>query len=775
MELEGYSVHPFVSEGRQKQVRIMCDIIRGASNPAQNRLSFLQSLVIPTAVLGSTPRFSGSTDAVEVSGGARQTASSSSVIENVQTFHDENVETHMSYLRSIATMEASYRIKTPLYHHQKQALWWLRQRSMNMNSSDSDGRSVASVVPSTGSKGAILADEMGLGKTLTALAFIADYIDRMSLPPSDRCYVETGNVIIVCLASLENQWASQIKKHCQDISVILFSEARKVRSLFSSDKPAILIISYTTLASCYSTFMSLGPSTTDNNVLWELFCQKHAVIVLDEAHVIKNIQTLNFEACFALRCSVDGFRLALTGTPIQNHSPDALSLLLFCRMSCFAVDTSNIFEDDGGLSDFEVELAGARQIHSAFSRSSKTPSISCHSETRISLLPLGRNPFDSKTDSFDGDVSLLKLNEASADLGLTRHLMDSLKVFMLRRLRSHSLTVDGKPIVDIPASTIEVVVLPMTPSQHVVYDACVSYIYSMSFHSKPHVAGSKSRKALKHRQLLGMLRVLQQAADHGVLPFVKKCSTPSLFLEILHYARAVGNLVELRGDSTLMWKEETSAQQHKRFTPIYDSFNRSSVVYGCVATIVTTLAKQGVKTANSTTPDIENDRVKGESRRKDEGGEVPRFSPSLLSPFSNKVDFICSRIPQLLMDDPNVKVIVFSQFVQMLNLAKVSLDDVLAKHANVPLRTTETLMFSAKISKNARSNCVARFSDSPTARVLFCSIMAGGIGLDLVAASHLFLLDPVCSQSDTIIRHLSPFYLRYLFILSFSIVVESGG
>jgi hypothetical protein len=46
------------------------------------------------------------------------------------------------------------------------------------------------------------------------------------------------------------------------------------------------------------------------------------------------------------------------------------------------------------------------------------------------------------------------------------------------------------------------------------------------------------------------------------------------------------------------------------------------------------------------------------------------------------------------------------------------------------------------MSQVQRSRALQRFASDPDARILLISLKAGGVGLNLTAASYLFLLDP---------------------------------
>ena len=61
-----------------------------------------------------------------------------------------------------------------------------------------------------------------------------------------------------------------------------------------------------------------------------------------------------------------------------------------------------------------------------------------------------------------------------------------------------------------------------------------------------------------------------------------------------------------------------------------------------------------------------------------------------------------------------------------------------------PLRA-ESICFGrldGSMSQSARSATLSRFSADPSLRVLLLSLRAGGVGLNLVAAQSIYLLDP---------------------------------
>lgn len=95
---------------------------------------------------------------------------------------------------------------------------------------------------------------------------------------------------------------------------------------------------------------------------------------------------------------------------------------------------------------------------------------------------------------------------------------------------------------------------------------------------------------------------------------------------------------------------------------------------------------------------------------------------------SGKVDELMRILPPIL--EAGHKVLLFSQFVKMLNLLKPQLE-----REGVPTR-----MLTGQTVK--RQKLVDEFEQDPKPGVFLISLKAGGTGLNLTAASHVILFDP---------------------------------
>jgi SNF2 family DNA or RNA helicase len=78
------------------------------------------------------------------------------------------------------------------------------------------------------------------------------------------------------------------------------------------------------------------------------------------------------------------------------------------------------------------------------------------------------------------------------------------------------------------------------------------------------------------------------------------------------------------------------------------------------------------------------------------------------------------------------KTIIFSQFVSLLDLLQVPIED----------KKWPVLRYDGAMSGEARDAAITKFTESQTHNIMLISLKAGNAGLNLVAASRVIILDP---------------------------------
>ena len=157
-----------------------------------------------------------------------------------------------------------------LYPHQKLGTKWLIKHEKKYN-------------------GGLLADEMGLGKTIQIISMMIANPQIITL--------------IVCPASLVNQWKSEINKFAPNINII------DTISIIDQTKYNVYVTSYNSL-------------------------HRHPIIsyikfnriVCDEAHYFRNSKSKTYNIINSIKST---YRWVLTGTPIQNYKSDIKTLFSF--------------------------------------------------------------------------------------------------------------------------------------------------------------------------------------------------------------------------------------------------------------------------------------------------------------------------------------------------------------------------------------------------------------------------------------------------------------
>jgi superfamily II DNA or RNA helicase len=139
--------------------------------------------------------------------------------------------------------------------------------------------------------GGILADDMGLGKTVQVLAHVLVEKQAGRLPHP---------VLVVAPTSLVLNWRNEARRFCPTLRVLVLHGSQR-DALFESMAEFDMVI----------TTYPLLPR--DREVLVE---QPFSLLVLDEAQTIKNVRT---QAAQVVRELNVGRRLAMTGTPLENH------------------------------------------------------------------------------------------------------------------------------------------------------------------------------------------------------------------------------------------------------------------------------------------------------------------------------------------------------------------------------------------------------------------------------------------------------------------------
>ncbi|MFI6077602.1 SNF2-related protein [Actinoplanes sp. NPDC051343] len=150
--------------------------------------------------------------------------------------------------------------------------------------------------------GGILADDMGLGKTAQTLSLLL---------AERSAGEEVKPTLLVCPMSLVSNWQKEAARFAPGLRVYVHHGAER-RRVDISDDADLVVTTY-------------GTATRDLAVLREVDWGR---VVCDEAQAIKNSGTRQAQAVRAIPART---RLALTGTPVENHLAELWSIMDFCN------------------------------------------------------------------------------------------------------------------------------------------------------------------------------------------------------------------------------------------------------------------------------------------------------------------------------------------------------------------------------------------------------------------------------------------------------------
>ncbi|MEM9803623.1 MAG: DEAD/DEAH box helicase, partial [Planctomycetota bacterium] len=149
--------------------------------------------------------------------------------------------------------------------------------------------------------GGCLADDMGLGKTVQVLAYLLRRVPAQE---------ERRPSLVVAPRSLVFNWRAEAHRFAPSLTVVDYTGPEREITLAEAESPDIVLTTYGTLRRDQA----------------ELAQIDFDLVILDEAQAIKNAASQTASAARSLRARQ---RLALSGTPVENHLGELGSLLEF--------------------------------------------------------------------------------------------------------------------------------------------------------------------------------------------------------------------------------------------------------------------------------------------------------------------------------------------------------------------------------------------------------------------------------------------------------------
>jgi len=180
--------------------------------------------------------------------------------------------------------------------------------------------------------GVILGDEMGLGKTLQSVAF--------SLHLVETHQVEQPILILAPLSVIDG-WKQEFARSAPSLKVIIHigdKDSREERRQSISDH--FKSNNWTSEKPPFNVLVTSYEICLKDHTFLEKF--KWSMLIVDEAHRLKNAESLLHQTLKTLDM---GFKVLLTGTPVQNNLKELYSLLSFTSPDIFSIEKSEDFVD----------------------------------------------------------------------------------------------------------------------------------------------------------------------------------------------------------------------------------------------------------------------------------------------------------------------------------------------------------------------------------------------------------------------------------------------
>jgi len=166
--------------------------------------------------------------------------------------------------------------------------------------------------------GGCLADDMGLGKTVQVLALLESRREeraRNSTPDRKR----PGPSLVVMPKSIVFNWRREAERFAPRLSVLDYTGSGRTEMREQIPSADLVLTTYGTMRRDIGYLKNVG----------------FDYVILDEAQAIKNPKSATAKASRLLNAR---HRLALTGTPVENHVGELMSILDFLNPGMFGRD-----------------------------------------------------------------------------------------------------------------------------------------------------------------------------------------------------------------------------------------------------------------------------------------------------------------------------------------------------------------------------------------------------------------------------------------------------
>ena len=598
----------------------------------------------------------------------------------------------------------------------------------------------------TSIRGGILADEMGMGKTVEILSLILSNTPHLLKRASENLVAATDpltangparSTLVVCPLSVLTQWTQEITKYTNPgfISMYIYhGPTRKKDSQFLGSHD-IVLTTYATLAMELPTEKkSKRPNKIEKGALLSVPWLR---VVLDEAHTIKDRTTRTAKASFQLQAER---RWCVTGTPIQNKLDDLFSLLHFLQVEpyCDYNWWNQIImkpirnRDEKGFTRLQTILQTILLRRTKTQKINNVPIVSLPPR----IMKIRKIPFMVEEEDFYKalwDKAKTKFNKY-VQVGTVLHNYAHILELLLRLRQA----------CDHPS----LVVTSRSKSSKDVNKIISKYLEdSENGNISEQLQELITKVSFNDSECLICLEIMENpvitpCAHHFCKSCIERelanssttnsskcpvCNQPLTSKQIIPIPKKSKLLSAANNVETVSAIPSTPAAEDLLLSSSFLDFSAATPLSleGSTTNLLTHLPPTPLPVINHlppapvAQPEVNQPPPQQEAKKKE-------WSTS------SKIEALLQELITFWKTDPSMKSIVFSQWTSMLDLIEEPFNRMGIRFVRL----------DGSMSQNNREISVNDFNSNPAVKVFLISMKAGGLGLNLVAASTVFLLDP---------------------------------
>ncbi|XP_043999487.1 helicase-like transcription factor isoform X1 [Gambusia affinis] len=669
--------------------------------------------------------------------------------------------------------EAAESVVTPLLPHQKQALSWMCARENEdvlppfwEKRGDLYYNSLtcfsATEIPER-VRGGILADDMGLGKTLTTIALILTNFHQGKPLPVERCdgpfsptkakkkalegFKLQGSSSAVISAGVSSHCSAIPKEDVIDADVVQVEDEPQKSTSKEKHKPTkrkpskegpLLLedLDFAAALSCATSETTPKKKTTEKSKLK----QSVEMSVSESTDDLSAKATLIVCPLSVLSNWLDQFKQHLRFNVKVNiylyYGSERNRSKTFLSSQDVVITTYNVLSTDfgsksplHGINWLRVVLDEGHIIRNPNAQMSKavlelkaqrrwilsgTPIQNSVKDLWMLLAFLRLKPFDVR----EWWNRVIQRPVIQGDRAGLQNLQNLVKCITLRRTKNSE--VNGRRLVSLPKKTVYVEQVELSPEERMEYN----------------LARFEGRRTIGRYVAEGS--VLRNYAD--VLAILMRlrqyCCHPDLIGEITADLATANTPAELRQRLVEKMRLVLASGSDEECSVCLDSIRMPVITHcahvycrPCIAQVISSEQKARCPLCRSEIKTSELVEFPPEEEMEDEKSvNSDRWRTS------SKVQALMRNLLRQRAEDVNIKCLVVSQFTRFLTVLQTPLRD----HGFSFVRLDGT------VSQKKRTQIIQEFqssaADSP--KVMLLSLKAGGVGLNLTAASRVFLMDP---------------------------------